>query len=355
MKLKLAFLSLTSIGLLALWGCGIQKNNPEEIIKQTQTNVINKITNTVLAKKEWEFKSNINLFLNSPMWSWDLKLTLTWLANNLTWEIYLSWLINYNIPTYQEKWKIQLSTKLITTVKKLYFKILNLEVQTTNPQLQAYSEMIKMLINKWFYLDLSKYSTNQKYNLQKVDFKKILSKYPIFKPEKTLDKNKFKVELDKDNIANIIIKANEQLKQQISKDEIKKSLSWFNIEWVLTIKEDKLHFEFSWYIENYNQKIPVQIKYLTNKLYIDLPTIEINLNLNKDKYDWYVNLKQQQIKLNVNWLLNNKVFEINLQYNVEPINLNLYVDYQLNTKKIQKINIPENAINLEKIINNFKK
>ncbi len=333
---------------IILWGCG-SKQNPEEIIKKTQVNIINQVQNTVFAKKKWEFDANLKVDVSTPIAKWNANLIFTWLTDNYTWLINLLW--SWNASYQWLSGSVNFYLTFITTLNKVYFKLNSLKANLPDPTLNAYLAMVKLIENKWFFLPNKYQSANLKY----VNFKDEFKKYSLFKVEKVLKDNTFKVEFNKESYAKIIYDVNKQLYSglDISVNDIKNQLTWFDIEGILSIKSDYLYFEFSWYVENYNQKIPVKLVYLKNKFRLDLPTIDLNLNKNGDSFKWYLLVKTTNVKLDVNWKLNDKEFELSLSYDQNPILAKVYFVYKLYPKVNIKIQLPKNSIPFESVLNNF--
>ena len=177
----------------------------------------------------------------------------------------------------------------------------------------------------------------------------------MFKVEKVIKKYQYKVELNKENLAKIILDINRQLDSWInlSLDGVKKQLTWFDVEWLLSIESDKLHFSFSWYLENITQKVPVKLVYLNNKFRLDLPTLDLNLDKSDDSFNGYLLLKTVGVKLDVSGKLNSEEFDVNLKYNQQPVDALVNFYYKVNKKDNIKIVLPKNAISFEEVLWGF--
>ena len=333
---------------LILAGCGM-KENPEEVIKQTQSNLINQMKNIVFAKKKWEFESKLNVKLSSPIANGKLWLFATGLMDNYTGLVNILWSGDFSYQGLSGSANLWLS--FVTTLNKIYFKLNYISANLPDPNLNAYLAMIKMIENKWFFIQ-NKYQT---VNLKTINFQNEFKKYPLFKVEKVIKKYQYKVELNKENLAKIILDINRQLDSWInlSLDGVKKQLTWFDVEWLLSIESDKLHFSFSWYLENITQKVPVKLVYLDNKFRLDLPTLDLNLGKSDDSFNWYLLLKTVGVKLDVSGKLNSEEFDVNLKYNQQPINILVDFYYKIKGKKDINISLPKNAISFEQILWGF--
>jgi len=333
---------------LILAGCG-SKENPEEVIKQTQANLIDHMQDIVFAKKKGEFESKLKVNFSSPIANGKLWLIATGLMNNYTWLINVLWSGDFFYQGLSGSANVWLS--FITTLDKIYFKLNHISANLPDPKLNAYLAMIKMAENKWFFTK----NTYQTANLKTPDFRKELKKYPLFKAEKVIEKYKYQVELDKDNLAKIILDVNKQLNSwaNLSLEDVKKQLTWFNVEWLLSIEQDKLHFSFSWYLENITQKVPVKLVYLNNKFRLDLPTLDLNLDKSDDNFNGYLLLKTVGVKLDVSGKLNSEEFDVNLKYNQQPIDALVDFYYKVKEKNNIKIVLPKNAIPFEEVLWGF--
>ena len=341
------FASLT----LVLASCGLNKNNPEEIIKQTQINIINKIQQNVFAQKNVEFNSTLSAKASTPLGSGNWNFVFTGKTSEYTGLVNLAWKINFDVQW--QSGSAQISATIITTLKKIYFSLHNLEINIPDPTVQAYASMAKMLENKWFYTQNTQGQVNEA--VKNVDFKEIFKKYALFKVKKVIKDRNYQVELNKENLAKIIIEANKQIDPNFTGkyEDIEKQLKDFNVEWNLKIQPDNLHFEFSGNIENYEDKTPIQLTYLENKFKLVLPTVEFNFDVNQENFNGYIFISQANVQIPAKWKIAPTEFNISLNYNQQPIEASLNFDYKI--KKLEKviIPIPENAIDFQKIMETF--
>jgi hypothetical protein len=115
-------------------------------------------------------------------------------------------------------------------LKKIYFNLHKLEINIPDPTVQAYASMAKMLENKWFYTQNTQGQVNEA--VKNVDFKEIFKKYALFKVEKVIEDRNYQVELNKENLAKIIVEVNKQVDSSFTGkyEDIEKQLKDFNIE-----------------------------------------------------------------------------------------------------------------------------
>jgi len=76
-KILLVWLSISS--LLLTTGCWIKKNlSPEKVLKETQANVIDKISNTIIGIEKWEITVNLTAWVDVNWQKADAKLNIKW-------------------------------------------------------------------------------------------------------------------------------------------------------------------------------------------------------------------------------------------------------------------------------------
>lgn len=347
MKKKI-WLSLLLISSLSLWACWLKKEKPEEVIKTTQINVINNMISTVVAKKDVDANWKLKLNLSSPFWWGSWEITYNWQIKWTKWNIKL-WVIWNATVQWQKMW-LDTSANIIITLDKIYAKLDKLSLNTSDPTLSAYSQLAKNFVWKWFFIpnNVQKNELSNAYNNLKL--KEEFKKYSIFKVDEKKWDLSYKVSLNKDNLAKMIIDINKQVVKNYSWDidGIKKAIKDEELNWLLSIDKDKTHFVFSWNVSSPSINWKLNITYKKDKFILGMDAFELNLNRNWDKFDGYILLKQQGIKVSVDGELSSDRLSLNIWYNLTPINANLNIDYTAKEIKDLKLDIPTDAIDLQK-------
>ncbi len=342
------------IAVTLLSGCWLKKDSPEEIIKQTQNNIIQKMQKNVLAKKQVQYESNISLDAKSPFWAVNWNVLFTWISTNLTWLVNIDGNINFDIQSAKKQsWSAKIDTTLIVTLKKVYFKLSNFELSWLDPSIMMYSNMVKMILNKWFYYENNQQVINS--TIKNADFWKILKKYPLFKVKKEIKNRDYLVKLNKKNLEKVIIEINEQVNKNFTwnYDDLKRSLSWFDLEWELNIKSDNLHFTFSWDLRSDTENVSFQLVYLKNKIRLLSPVIEVNFDINNDKYDWYLLINKENIKIPVKWTIWENIFSADVTYKQNWVDITVNLDYKIKKTNQINIKIPDNATDVKDLMKSF--
>jgi len=182
------------------------------------------------------------------------------------------------------------------------------------------------------------------------EVQKIIKKYDLLKVNKELWKYRYDVSLNKESIKKMIIDINKQINPDFSWNIEDINLDW-DINWVLSIDDSKTYFEFSWNVLTNEQKVPVIVKYLLDKFYIDLPILTIDLDKEWNKFKWYLLIKSTNIKTNISWILTSDKFVLNILYNENPVNVKLDFDYEAKSIWKTNVKIPKDAISYDKMMN----
>jgi hypothetical protein len=359
MRQKL-FILISSLSIVTLSACSlnpVKKESPEEMIKNTQTNVIKAFKSTAIAKQNVDFQANIDASLSTPMWWWKVKLSLAGKSLWYTWDVnlFLNWNFDVKAPKVLS-WNIDTSIDLKTTLKNIYIKLSKLDINVSDPQLAMYTAMAKMIENKWIYIE-NKANPQDIMVYKNLDLEKIFKNNTIFKVNKVLKDNEFEVSLNKDSLAKIIYNAWKQLDKTFSGniDDIKKDLQNGDIIGNLKIWDDK-YFEFSGNIISSVNKnsVPLLIIYTKNKYKISLSDLfVVDLDRNWDKFTGKINFKNWPtgaLTLPISGLLNQNEFKLEVSYNQMPINAKVTFDYKIN-KEIKKLDLqlPSSAVSIEEL------
>ena len=351
MKKKI-ILSMLFLSILWLSACWFQqkKETPEDVVRQTQSNIIDQLKKIVLAKKKVDYRANLKVNVDTPMWWWNVKINLTGEVDNYTWSIYVN--LQWDWKIQNKWWDIKLQWGLITTTNNIYIRLSELDVNIPDPNIVASVTMAKMFLNKWFYIPLPDKYTNSFNNnaLNNIDIQKIIKKYDLLKVNKELWKYRYDVSLNKESIKKMIIDINKQINPDFSWNIEDINLDW-DINWVLSIDDSKTYFEFSWNVLTNEQKVPVIVKYLLDKFYIDLPILTIDLDKEWNKFKWYLLIKSTNIKTNISWILTSDKFVLNILYNENPVNVKLDFDYEAKSIWKTNVKIPKDAISYDKMMN----
>lgn len=354
-----------SVGMLLLSGCWMKKAlNPEEVLKETQANVVGKLFSTVFGPGKKEEIGTLTAWLDVNWDKIDVKLDIKWLADLIDENksaANISGVVNLN--TKEVTWKVNVNLEIITTLERLFFRLNSIDVNIPNPSLQAQVSMLKVFLGKWFYLDISKkiHTSNKagkeelldKMSLNKVGMKeieKLLKENSLLKVTKVVWKRKYNVKLNHENIAKIIAELSNFTWDY---EKIKQQLTGFDIDAVINIETDNLHFTLSGYLISEIWKEPFQLVYLKDKFKLELPDFKIDLDLKDSNYKGYVLAWKDmiQIKIPVEWKLSKNEFSFKLsmsqQMNQQSLNFFLNIDYKAKEIETVEIKIPENAMNIE--------
>ena len=351
-KIALWTMFISSVFLASCSLISKKNKNPEEIIKDTQISFIENMQDNVFSKKQVDFDGSLKVNVKSPLGWWNAILTYNgqWSKEqskvdwNLSWSFNMQW----------KSWSVNVSAGAIVTLDKIYLKLSSLKAQLPDPSLQAYISMAQLIINKWFYIKNTWAKSKQlTLNLKNVNLKEQFKKYSIFKVNKVIEDKKYSVSLNKDNLANIVYNISKEIDPTFSwtKQDILSNMKEEDLTWVLNIKWDG-YFTFSWNSTNWLEVLPIKIEYLKDSFYIGTKTLIIDINKHGDKFNGTVGIAQAWVTLNIDWKLTKNNFEINISYNKDPVNAN--VSFIYNAKQIDKIDIkiPEDAVDLQWMIQN---
>jgi len=335
---------------IILSSCG-KSSSPEENIKTTQINVINKMLTKVITKKNIQFTWNVNVNANTPVWWWKLILWYNWVSTTTTWDINLS--LNWNVNIQWKNMSLNTKAEVILTLKKIYAKLSKIDANIPDPTMTSYITLAKSFVWKWFMIDNKINSDNYNNTFKNIKLLKQFKEYSLFKIDKKIDNLKYKVSLNNNGLAHIIYNIDKQADPKyswnITKIAEKIEKSW-NFNGILSLDKNKTYFSLSGNVASKWSITHLFIKYSNKKFIISTELFELNLNTNWNNFDWYLLIKQQWIKIDIKWVLSDKELELNIWYNLNPIIANIDLIYK--AQHIQNINIkiPNNAINLQKAI-----
>ena len=345
-KILISWILLTTT---ILSSCGLKNNtNPEQNIKDLQSNVINKILTKVIAKKHVKFNWFININANTPFGWWKASLTYTWLTSSTTWDInlWLSWTANIQWQVMS----VDTKAEIILTLKKIYAKLIKLNANLPDPTMTSYITLAKTFVWKWFMIQNKANSNNYNNFFKKLKLKEEFKKYAIFKVNKKLSDLKYKVSLNNMGLAHIIYNIDKQADPTYSWNinKMAKQIweSWA-FTWILDINKDLTHFSLSWTISSAWSITNIAITYSDKKFIFSTPLFELNLNTNWYNFDGYLLIKQQWIKVSLKWTLSDTQLKLNIWYNLPPITANINIEYNAKEEKNIDIKIPKNAIDLQ--------
>ena len=338
-----------------LASCGLSKEKPQEVLKQTQVNFANSFNNTLFNTKQWTYNMSIKANVTSPMWNWNADIKLKWEWNEKKenkWNANIS--VNYDFNW--QKGDIKADLDYIIAKSKYFYKLNSFISNSQDPRLAALAAYSKNIEWKWLYTPRPDNGYNDDY--KKINFVDKLKKYSLFKVNKVLWARKYEVSLDKDNIAQMVYEINQDFKQWtwLTVDKVKSDMTWFDISWVIEIKEDKKHFVFSWNVLNDWKKDKIVFKNLSDKFYFEVNTdnqgkIVLDVNKDGDKFKWTFTITQngQSYVLNISWQLTKKQFDLNISTSINWINANIQTSTSVEEKKDVKIKIPQDAVSLQQL------
>lgn len=350
---KITLWSIVILFVVVLFSYFLIKNNnnktPEEILKHTQSNVIENIQGNVFSNKKVDFDGYLKVDVESPFgwWNWTITYKWKWSEEKAKMDLYLTW--EFNIQW--QSWNIDLSSSFLVTLDKVYMKFSKISATLPDPSLQTYLAMSQMIINKWFYIENKANSKQLSKNLIDLDLQEQFKEYSIFKIDNVIEDKKYEVSLHKDNIASIVYNVSKKIEPDFNwtKQEILSNMKNIDLIWVIAIEGDS-YFTFSWSMTNGLETLPFELRYLKNKLYLSMQDIVIDIDKNGDNFSGKVSLNQVWVNVNIDWKLTKETFQLNVSYNQAPIKANANLVY--NAKKIDNIDIqiPENATNLQDIM-----
>ena len=366
---KIAVISIT-LWAFALSSCGLKNSiskitnhtkTPEEQIKEVQTNIIDSIKSTALAKESFKWDSKITLDVSNPMLGkWSFNVIAKWEWKWYTWQLNTDFNISFYVLAPGTKTKqsatITWNADFISTLDKVYVRLNKININSNIPELNVYSTMLEKFKNKWIYTKNQNSSKKLSKLLKNISLKDELSKYSILKVNKKIKENTFDVSLDKKNIATIIYNISKKADPNFSWsiENIQNTLWKDNINGIFTIIDNK-YFTFSWdYIREDGIKVPLQIKYTSKKFDVDLAwwKFKINIDKNWDDFNGYIqaNTQWNLYKINVSWKLSKDDFALNFSTNIQWTSIKFSVTWNYQNLDKLSVKIPENALPVEKVV-----
>lgn len=343
---------------IVLTSCGVKQDpkDPEVILKQTQSNLIENSQKSALSKKEAEFDWNLKFNVETQQWKakWDLTYSWKWDNTNASINMWLKADLEGAWQTFSVDWWFD----LIVTLEKIYVNLTKADFDSSDLQLKMLAPFIKGFVWQWYFvnndqksIDLSKNITNFKIDDK---FKQTL----FLKINKVISDREYEVSLNKENVKLFVVEVTEWISWQKMTDEDKtnldETLKNIDIKWTLKIEEGNKYFTFDWTFENIAQdlKQDVSFKYQSNKLYINLAkSIVLDLDLDGDKFKWTMSVNWD--KINLDGELNEDKFLLNVKVEHTAMKADLTLTYNVKSLSKFEVELPKNAQDLGAIMSGF--
>lgn len=345
---------------LLLTSCSIRQEakSPEDILKQTQSNLIDSSQKTVLSKQTWEFDWDIKFDAELPNWKakWSMSFSWKWDNKNASINVWLK----SEIDAEWKKLKIDWLFDMVVTLEKLYINLSKADIETSDPNLWMITPFIKSFTWKWFSVDNDKDSIKLSRSIANLKIDEKFKKTPFFKIDKVISDREYEISLNKENIKNFIVEVNDWLKSNKLTDEdkaqISKGLEGVDVNGTIKIEKDNKHFSYKWTLSiDWKSKEEFEVKFNTDKFYLKGANVVLDLNRDGDKFEWTasVNIWNWMTEtVDLNWELGNDKLVLDVNYNKKPMMIKVSIVYNMKASKVE-IKIPEQSEDLQAMMWQF--
>lgn len=329
--------------------------NPQEVLKNTQVSFLNTMNDNVLTKDKVAFDWNVFVSLMSPQWTMDSMIDYNGKMFEEKSDFQIS--LNSNVEAMWKEFELDLIADFLLNSEKIYMKLMNFNVDSSDPQVKILQSMSQTFVGKWFFIENE--NTLKQLDNKKLDFLKKYKETPVFKFEKKIEDNKYQVSLNKETLIDMSYELNQSINPElwITKDQLKDEIWKSNFNWVVTVfNMDNGYFSFSWdFVNNLWNEYAISFKNTSNSIEFMSDMLEIIINKDWNKFNGNISLlildSNQKENIDIDWELTEKKLDLNLLYKREEFDIDLNLVY--NAEEIDSLNleIPDNAKDLLPIIN----